>query len=55
MRDLFKLRLTNKLIREKCRMNMIIPEFNQVSYVKKILSRILQKNNYALEWKSQYL
>ena len=32
MRDLFKLRFTNRPVREKYKMNMIIPEFNQVSY-----------------------
>ena len=30
MRDLFKLRFTNRPVREKYKMNMIIPEFNQV-------------------------
>ena len=38
MRDLFKLRFTNRPVREKYKMNMIIPEFNQVSYGKKSLS-----------------
>ena len=37
MRDLFKLRFTNRPVREKYKMNMIIPEFNQVSYGKKSL------------------
>ena len=37
MRDLFKLRWTNRPVREKYKMNMIIPEFNQVSYGKKSL------------------
>ena len=32
MRDLLKLRLTNRPIREKYGMNMIIPEFNQVPH-----------------------
>ena len=31
IRDLFKLRITNRSVREKYRMNMIIPEFIQVS------------------------
>ena len=35
MRDLFKLGLTNRPVREKYRMNMIIAEFNRVSYGKK--------------------
>ena len=35
MRDLFKLRFTNWPVSEKYKMNMIIPEFNQVSYGKK--------------------
>ena len=37
MRDLFKLRFTNRPVREKYKMNMIILEFNQVSYGKKSL------------------
>ena len=37
MRYLFKLRLTKRSVREKYKMNMIIPEFNQVSYGKKSL------------------
>ena len=37
MRYLFKLRLTKRSAREKYKMNMIIPEFNQVSYGKKSL------------------
>ena len=37
MRDLFKLRFTNRPVREKYKMNMIIPEFNQVSCGKKSL------------------
>ena len=36
-RDLFKLRITIKPAREKYKMNMAIPEFNQVSYWKKSL------------------
>ena len=69
MRDLFKLRFTNRPVREKCKMNMIIPEFNHVSYGKKSFrtfgpklwnslesfkrkSRIIQKNNKALEWRT---
>ena len=36
-RDLFKLRITIKPAREKYKMNMTIPEFNQVSYWKKSL------------------
>ena len=36
-RDLFKLRITNRSVREKYKMIMIIPEFNQVSYRKKSL------------------
>ena len=32
-----KLRFTNRPVREKYKMNMIIPEFNQVSYGKKSL------------------
>ena len=35
MRDLFKLQFTNRPVREKCKMNMINPEFNQVTYRKK--------------------
>ena len=35
MRDLFKLRLTTRPVREKYK--MIIPELNQVSYGKKSL------------------
>ena len=37
MRDLLKLRFLNRLAREKHKMNMIIPEFNQVTYGKKSL------------------
>ena len=37
MRDFFKLRFTNRPVREKYKMNMIIPELNQVSYGKKSL------------------
>ena len=37
MRDLFKLRFTNRPVREKYKMNMIIPEFNQVFYGRKSL------------------
>ena len=37
MRDLFKLRFTNRPIREKYKMNTVIPESNQVSYGKKSL------------------
>ena len=37
MRNLFKLQLTNRLVREKCKMNMTISEFNQVYYGKKSL------------------
>ena len=37
MRDLFKSRFTNRPVREKYKINMIIPEFNQVSYGKKSL------------------
>ena len=37
MRDLFKLRFTNRPVREKYKMIIIIPEFNQVSYGKKSL------------------
>ena len=36
-RDLFRLLLTNRPVHEKYRMNMIIPEFNQISYGKKSL------------------
>ena len=36
-RDLFKLQLTNRLVREKYKTNTIIPEFNQVSYGQKSL------------------
>ena len=34
MRDLFKLRFTNRPVREKYKMNMIIPEFHQANYGK---------------------
>ena len=37
MRDLFKLRFTSRPVREIYKINMIIPEFNQVSYGKKSL------------------
>ena len=37
MRNLFKLRLINRQVREKYKMNLVIPEFNQVSYGKKSL------------------
>ena len=37
MRDIFKLRFTNNPVREKQKMNMIIPQFNQVTYGKKSL------------------
>ena len=37
MRDLFKLRFTDRTVREKHKVNMIIPEFNQVAYGKKCL------------------
>ena len=37
MKDLFKLRLTNRPAHEKYQMNMINPEFKQVSYEKKNL------------------
>ena len=37
MIDLFNLRSTNTFVREKYKMNMIIPEFNQDSYEKKSL------------------
>ena len=37
MSDLFKLRLANRTVREKYKMNMIISRFNQVSYGKKNL------------------
>ena len=37
IRDLFKLRFTNRSVCEKCKMNMIIPEVNQVTYGKKSL------------------
>ena len=37
MRDLFKLRFTDRSVPEKYKMNMIIPEFNQVTYGKKSL------------------
>ena len=37
MRDLFKLQFTNRPVREKYNVNMIIAEFNQVSYGKKSL------------------
>ena len=37
MRDIIKLRLTNRLVREKYKMNMVILEFNLVSYGKKSL------------------
>ena len=32
MRNLFKLQFTNRPVREKYQMNIIIPEFNQVYY-----------------------
>ena len=37
MRDLFKLGFTNRPVCEKCKMNMNILEFNQVTYEKKSL------------------
>ena len=37
MRDLFKLQFTNMPVREKYKMNMIVPEFSQVSSGKKNL------------------
>ena len=37
MRDIFKLRSNNRPARGKHKMNMIIPEFNQVSYEQKSL------------------
>ena len=37
MRDYFKLRFTTRPVREKYKINMIIPEFNQVSCGKKSL------------------
>ena len=37
MREIFKLRSNNRPVRGKHQMNMIIPEFNQVSYGKKSL------------------
>ena len=37
MRDLIKLRFTTRPVREKYKINMIIPEFNQVSCGKKSL------------------
>ena len=37
MREIFKLRSNNRPVRGKHKMNMIIPEFNQVSYGKKSL------------------
>ena len=37
MRDIFKLRFTNNPVREKQKMNMIIPQFNQVTCGKKSL------------------
>ena len=37
MSDLFKLRLANRPVGEKYKMNMIISRFNQVSYGKKNL------------------
>ena len=43
MRNLFKLRFTNRHVREKYKMNMIIPEFNQVSYGKKSLRNFSPK------------
>ena len=43
MRDLFKLRLTSGPALEKYKMNMIIPEFNQISYGKKSLKTFYPK------------
>ena len=37
MKDLFKLQFTNRSFCEKYKMNMTIPDFNQVSYGKKSL------------------
>ena len=37
IRDAFKLRVTDKTVREKHKMKMITPEFTQVSYGKKSL------------------
>ena len=37
MRDLFKLRFTNRSVRKKDKINMIIPEFNQASHGTKSL------------------
>lgn len=37
MKNPFKLKLSCKYVRKKHRMNMIIPEFIQASYVKKSL------------------
>ena len=41
MRDLFKLRFTNRPVPEKYKMSMIIPDFNQVSYGKKSLELLV--------------
>ena len=43
MREPFKLRFTNRPVREKYKMNMIIPDFNQVSYGKKSLRTFAPK------------
>ena len=37
MRDLFKLRTINRPVREKCKMNIMTIEFNQISYLKRSL------------------
>ena len=49
MRDLLKLRFTSRPVRKKYKMNVIIPEFNHVSYGKNTLRTIGPKpwNNLA--------
>ena len=50
MRDLFKLRFTNRPILEKYKTNMIIPEFNRVSYEKKSLRTFGSKLGNSLPY-----
>ena len=54
MRDFSKLSVTNRHVREIYKMNMIIPEFNQVSYGKKSLKTFRPKlwNNVSQHIKS---
>ena len=50
MRDLFKLRFTDRSVPEKYKMNMIIPEFNQVTYGKKSLRTFAPKLWHSLPY-----